>query len=112
MWMTRQPFIVVEHDVVVTEEALVGFADCPHLWCTWAVERHDKVGAPLTASLGCVRFHRHLICAEPGLPKAADEYDGGLPPRDWRNRDDAYRWALTARGYQPHVHHPALRHLR
>ena len=97
-----EPFIVVEHDIVVRPETLRELRDCPEDWCAVG---YKYLNEPSAYGMGCVKFSDRLICRSPYLfQKIANEGDSLHPPRHWC-RLDAHIWeALTERGEHRHDH--------
>jgi hypothetical protein len=105
-----EPFIVVEHDIVVRPETLRELRDCPEDWCAMPYPYLNEKEA---WGMGCVKFSDRLICRSPHLfSRIANEGDPLHPPRHWC-RLDAHIWeALTERGEVRHDHPgPALGHI-
>ncbi len=105
-----EPFIVVEHDIVVRPETLRELRDCPEDWCA---APYPYLNESEAWGMGCVKFSDRLICRSPYLfQKIANEGDSLHPPRHWC-RLDAHIWeALTERGEHRHDHPgPALGHI-
>jgi hypothetical protein len=105
-----EPFIVVEHDIVVRPETLRELRDCPEDWCAMPYPYLNEKEA---WGMGCVKFSDRLICRSPHLfSRIANEGDPLHPPRHWC-RLDAHIWeALTERGEHRHDHPgPALGHI-
>jgi hypothetical protein len=105
-----EPFIVVEHDIVVRPETLRELRDCPEDWCAAPYPYLNEAEA---WGMGCVKFSDRLICRSPYLfQKISNEGDPLHPPRHWC-RLDAHIWeALTERGEHRHDHPgPALGHV-
>lgn len=99
LWMEGEPFILVEHDIVVTRWALDDLTACPERWCAFLY--HEEVGEPVSG-LGCTKF----------VPDPSVSLDlGGLPDPIWQNVDATVAGLLHAAGWQVHEHGPWLRHL-
>lgn len=108
LWATGEDFAIVEHDIEVHEYALQDFMDCREPWCS----NEYKVGEALIAyGLGCVRFRKELMEAEPDAIVAHTALGPGLTPaRDWRRLDVRTVSTLRTRGYEPCVHEPPVNH--
>ena len=105
-----EPFIVVEHDIVVRPETLRELRDCPEDWCA---APYPYLGKEEAWGMGCVKFTDRLIVRNPWIFRDREhEGDKLHPPRHWC-RVDALVWAaLTAQGERRHDHPgPALGHL-
>lgn len=113
LWATGEGFLIVEQDIELVEGVVEGLAACPQWWCLhpypgggWATG-----GDPLLyQSLGCTRFSSDLLRAEPDLMSEVGSVSEGLPAKDWRRLDVTIGPRLNWRGYQPHVHWPAVIH--
>ncbi|MHB8490616.1 MAG: hypothetical protein ACYDA6_00155 [Solirubrobacteraceae bacterium] len=113
LWAAGDGFLLVEHDIELHDRVLPELQACPEPWCTfpypgagWA-----QTGDPLLYdSLGCTRFSSALLAAEPDVMAEAARASGGLEPGDWRHMDVSLNPRLRWRGYEPHVHWPAVAH--
>lgn len=95
LWATGEPFIVVEHDIVIRDDTLAELEACPHRWCAFLY--HEAPGEPVSG-LGCAKL----------TP------DGSRFPDievQWGNVDYEVAEQLRARGMTVHEHGPWLRHL-
>lgn len=105
-----EPFIVVEHDIVVRPETLRELRDCPEDWCAMP---YPYLNDEEAWGMGCVKFtdrlivRNHQMFLDIGLAS-----DALHPPRHWCTMD-ARIWAyLNARGEKRHDHPgPALGHI-
>jgi hypothetical protein len=105
-----EPFIVVEHDIIVRPETLRELRDCPEDWCAAPYPYLDK---PEAWGMGCVKFTDRLIVRNyqifEQIGKVSDERH---PPRHWCWMDLLIWTALTERGEHRHDHPgPPLGHL-
>lgn len=116
LWHAGDDFLLIEHDIELTEAALAQALDCP---CIWSTSPYRGPGTSyegatvLTGSLGCTRFRAELIAAVPGaLAEVGNVDDGGpaVPLRDWRRLDARLLGVLMAHGYAPHVHAEVIHH--
>lgn len=117
-WWTQaliedESFIVIEHDVLPTFEAVQSLIDCPQMWCgvTYPIWERPAV------FLGCTKFSAQMVRALPGLPQLlVDEtkpWGIAAPLQRWKALDGVLMLALQDQGFRIHAHdeHPA-RHLR
>lgn len=111
LWAEGKDFVIVEQDVVITDDVIPGFTWCDCMWATHPIPRHRPPHDPLYASLGCVRFHADLIAEHPDLIEVAARFSSGQPAGHWAYLDVAIDVTLRGRGYEPHVHDPPLVHL-
>jgi hypothetical protein len=105
-----EPFIVVEHDIVVRPETLRELRDCPEDWCSMPYPYLNEAEA---WGMGCVKFSDRLIVRNPWIfQQFENDGDSLHPPRHWC-RLDAHIWAaLTENGEHRHDHPgPALGHV-
>lgn len=105
-----EPFIVVEHDIIVRPETLRELRDCPEDWCSAPYPYLDK---PEAWGMGCVKFTDRLIVRNyqifDQIGRVSDEQH---PPRHWCWMDLLIWTALTERGEKRHDHPgPALGHV-
>ncbi len=86
--------LLIEHDVVVHQNAVLALDSCPRPWCVVPYDDHR--------ALGCARFR----------PTDLEVDLADLESAPWWRLDQAvYEW-LAAAGHQPHLHPGLARHLR
>jgi hypothetical protein len=95
LWDEGEPFVLVEHDIVVRPSTIQRLEDCPEPWCGFVY--HEAPGEPV-AGLGCTKFTPTF-----DLPV--------LEPLVWQNVDSAVSGIMRNHGLVRHDHHPWLRHL-
>lgn len=100
LWNDRQPFVLVEHDVVVDRDTIPSLATCPRPWC--AFPYHELPGDPVTG-LGCTK----ITPDGSGIDVLDPKYGNPV----WQNVDSVVGGILTDRYHKVHVHEPWLRHL-
>jgi len=99
LWFHGEPFIIVEHDIVVTAQALDDLASCGSPWCAFVY--HEEIGEPVSG-MGCTKI----------VPKMGMALDlAGMPDPVWQNVDTTVAGILQAAGWTVHEHGPWLRHL-
>ena len=105
-----QPFIVVEHDIIIRPETLRELRDCPEDWCSIPYPYLDK---PEAWGMGCVKFTDRLIVRNYSMFRdLAPVGDALHPPMHWCIIDWRIWQYLTAKGEQRHDHPgPALGHV-
>ena len=104
-----EPFILVEHDIVVRPETLRELRDCPEDWCAAPFEYLDK---PEAWGMGCVKFSDRLIARNLNLFHEISEIEDAHPARHWCVMDYRIWTYLTSRGEHRHDHPgPALEHI-
>jgi hypothetical protein len=94
LWEDSEPFVLVEHDVLVRPDTIPELEACPERWCAFSI----WMGEGTVATFGCVRFRPHGRWPVPG-------------PVEWQGLDMATEYALTGLGWTKHVHGPVLGHL-
>lgn len=118
-WARRESFLNVEHDIEIHERVLKQATYCPQPWCVWPYmgpgwpnHHPPHEDAYLYQSLGCVRFHRRLLEAEPdAMQMAAGMAHGAeFQSAHWLRMDAEISPWLIGRGYHPHIHWPAVIH--
>src|ERR1700733_7173190 len=57
LWKEQESFIVIEHDIIVTEAAIVGLIECPNTWCSCPYPWYDS----LLHGLGCTKFDQQIM---------------------------------------------------
>lgn len=114
LWREAEDFLVVEHDIELTAEALREALECP---CEWSTSPFPSPGpSPFTMSLGCTRFRKSLM---EQLPQAVDRAnridDSGsvCPPGHWKLLDARLYSVLRGTApdlRSPHLHSPVPHH--
>ena len=104
-----EPFIVVEHDIVVRPETLRELRDCPEDWCSAPYPYLDK---PEAWGMGCVKFSDRLIVRNYQMFTEISQWQGTHPARHWCTIDAQVWEYLTSRGEKRHDHPgPLLGHV-
>jgi hypothetical protein len=97
VWNKGEPFIIVEHDVLVRSDTIERLAACPRQWCSQRVHSVDVGhGRAWVAALGCAHFRP----------------EGEYPIREpvsWKELDMATEDYLTLERFQKkHIHRSLL----
>jgi hypothetical protein len=102
LWLTGEPFVIVEHDIVVSRYTLTTFDRCDQPWC---VAKYAYLGGNYWG-LGCTRFAGSLTRAFPDMVEDVATYeDERHPPAHWCSLDAAITQALHRRlRAWPHLH--------
>jgi len=96
LWTKGEPFILVEHDVLVEPDTIANLSECSGPWCAYAIHSVDiGTGQPWVATFGCVRF-----CPSGPWPL--------FEPVEWTWLDMATEEALHELDWTKHVHEPML----
>ena len=102
-WRTGMDFLVVEHDIVVTDEAIQDLVDCPEPWCA----QPYMVAGEVQVALGCTRFRGEFTQHWEGFWEyVADEIG-----THWAILDAALRTTLGNLGVEVHQHSIQVEHL-
>lgn len=113
LWAARKPFLVVEHDIEVTSEALTEALDCT---CTWGVSPYRGPDQGLIdRALGFTRFRPAIMEASPDAmsrANAINDHGPGAPPGHWKLLDARLLSVLTGDGHRPHLHSEVPHHHR
>lgn len=113
VWNEGETFIVVEHDVSPSIEALTDLWECPGLWCIqpyW----HPAVGLVRTA-LGCAKFGASAMVKVPDLFEIIRDLpfhpgDPELVPTHWKSLNVFMVGVLYSRGLKHHEHNIRVDH--
>jgi len=97
LWDARQPFILVEHDIIPFPGALRELWMCPEPWCGFPY----YVFGELRSYLGCTKFDPSRL-GECPLP------DDLMP---WQTIDKLIEKSLMKRTFGGHLHSPPVTHL-
>lgn len=113
LWARGEDFTIVEHDNIPRPDFADELDACPEVWCgfsypvtlpTGQVVSVAEWGAPPHATaLGCVRFRRALLEAEPDAVESMGD-------KTWRRLDYSLVLLLMSRGYRCHRHFPDIGH--
>src|SRR5258708_8001856 len=117
LWSQREPFIVIEQDVLPNDQQFSAMMACPEPWCAGVHKLRDD--APEIWSMGLMKFGAQLLGTRYSqLYTGEVEADGAqmfasvLGANKHFNRVDlAIYQVLALRGFdKPHLHGPAARH--
>lgn len=127
--IAKHDLMIVEQDIVVREDIIDQFENCPFAWCVFPYNG-------LTESLGCTRFRQEAIkninfldvpnslMSWPVEEAHRPLFSWPSPTRNlpcdhcklyapcWRHLDVRLAGALKEKGYRVHVHAPDVRHLK
>lgn len=109
LWDDARDFIIVEQDIVPTNEVLNSFEGCKHDYCC---APYPYFGSAIYAGLGCVRFREGIIRRVPNLMDmvALHDYEGHCP-KHWCTLDAAIQREL-AKLHEPRcLQHAQVGHL-
>jgi len=110
-WKCQETFLLVEHDIEIHKGVVESAKHCKQPWCVWPYMGHSQEEI---WALGCVKFGRRLMLAQPTLMDEVGEIqsDCAIPKRHWKRLDARILVTLRAHGYaQPHVHESVKHHL-
>lgn len=110
LWAKQQTFVVVEHDIVVTPDAVDELLACQRPWCSFA---YTYAGTQY-AGLGCAKFEAKLMTAHPDVfDIVATMSDEGHNQKHWCRLDGWSQNVLRdTYGEELHVHIGGLVHIR
>ncbi|MBU6427631.1 MAG: hypothetical protein KGR26_01345 [Cyanobacteria bacterium REEB65] len=110
LWERRQPFIIVEHDVIVRPDTFDELSECSESpWCAFPIPYLQGQ----YAGMGCVRFGAEIMNAVPdALKKVAEMKNDRHEPKHWCTVDGFLRVVLHNARMTQHEHLPALGHWR
>jgi hypothetical protein len=102
VWAQRQTIIVVEEDVVPSDEALEDLWRCEGHWCAQPYPHGDQ---DTYYGLGCVKFDALVMDEFPDLWQAVAELaNTEHAPKDLRRLDFWSAGMLYEHGYERHHH--------
>jgi hypothetical protein len=107
-WSTGRSFLVIEHDIVPTAEAIESLARCRQPWCSCPYSM-GLGSLPSGIGLGCTRFAGRLTRRLPdAMTNVNISESHGAPPRTWQVTDARVYMELNRHGLEPHIHwdHP------
>ena len=109
-WAHGVGFAVVEQDIVIRQDVVDAFDECPEPYCCFPYAWTTDIGP----ALGCTRFRSELLSAHPEAMRDAVATPSAYgQPGHWR-QIDVYLMRRILRdrhGLQPHVHLPPVEHL-
>ena len=108
LWEAGDDFVLVEQDIIVREDTLESFDDCPHPWCAAG---YRYLGSASYMGIGCVRFRAALLRRHPEMmDRVANRSYPNHGPKHWCTLDAAMQTELQ--GAREHVHgHGTVGHL-
>ena len=106
LWSVGEGFGLLEHDLAPSDALLSELLACPHEWCA-APYLYAPQGKRILiwGGLGCTKFRESLLRREPDAMARIERCH-------WEVLDLNLADLLMKRGYEPHSHLPACRHLR
>ncbi|HUX70787.1 MAG TPA: hypothetical protein VMV41_09780 [Cellulomonadaceae bacterium] len=111
LWAQGDDIVVVEHDIVIHEEVLPRFEDCPNVWCANPYPYAFGNSDPYHGT-GCVRFRAALTVEFPDLWERVGQRKGPKhPQRHWCSLDGWSQLELWPRNYRQCHHTPAVGHV-
>jgi len=115
LWAEARDFLIVEHDMVATAEAIEEMDRCPKTWCTNPYPCNEW-GTLIEVAFGFSRFRRPLMEKEPDAMEATVDVpvmvNGHLwPPRHFQGLDCRFDCVMGARSYRQHAHQAVIEHL-
>jgi len=110
LWREQRDYIIVEHDIVIHEDAISQFEACPEPWCTFGYP-YFLGDAPYHGT-GCVRWRAEAMRAMPDLLEVVGEMSGPHhPQRHWCSLDGFSQATIWARSdFRAHHHDPPVGH--
>lgn len=108
LWDRREPFAIVEQDIVVNPDTIVGFEACVNDWC---IARYPYL-AGMYGGLGCVRFREPIMRNVPDAMLRVAEFNyPGHGLKHWCTLDAGLQRLLAARGQRMCHDHQPVGHL-
>jgi hypothetical protein len=106
LWAERETVVIIEHDIVPNHGCVEELFGCSAIWCAFSYQWRNEfgeVGVGLSHQLGCTKISAHLMNA---LPDLWNE------PCHWSLCDQRLFFAAREIGREPHLHRPAVIHLK
>ena len=100
LWHRGDGCVLVEHDIVPNPDSIKSLLACPEPWCSGVYQ----VGINIGSWLGLVKFSPELMQA---VPDALNRMEN----THWKSLDGQLLPYLWQKGYHPHKHYPAVRHI-
>lgn len=108
LWSEREPFIVVEHDIIVTEAAIAGLIECPQPWCSCPYPWYNST----LTGLGCTKFDLSIMQDFPSLfDEVAKIHTDMHPAKHWCSIDGRIRQYMGQHQRNDHLHDTPVGHL-
>lgn len=101
LWIRFAPVVIVEQDVVPWPGAIAELLACPAAWCTHSYRYDGGIG--YAHMLGFAKLSPKLMEAMP---------DVWSTPCHWSECDRRLFFAARAKSIEPHLHRPAVVHLK
>ena len=110
LWHDGEDFLLIEHDMIPTKDAVEHMECCPRWWCANAYRVNHQVG-DVIMGLGFTRFRAELCEVMADAPARAPRWSGRYPRRHWIGVDARLTRVLGEAGMAPHRHLPDVGHL-
>jgi hypothetical protein len=113
-WDGTQDLVVIEHDIVIHDQVIPQFMDCPSPWCTFPYfygPDHDP-SRVMYQALGCAKFSAECQARFPvkHIASSVSARDGVPPVPPWHSCDTYITRALIYAGIQTCLHEPWVTH--
>ena len=109
LWKAKQTFVVVEHDIVVSPDAIDELLMCASPWCGFVM----PYCGTWYSGLSCTKFEASILKAHPkALQKVATMSDVGHGQKHWCRLDGWLQGVLNGWGEEKHEHRGHIGHIR
>ena len=109
LWREKESIIIVEHDIIVTEAAIIGLLECNRTWCSCPYPWYNTT----LHGLGCTKFDQQIMGEFPKLfDEIANVSNEIHPAKHWCNIDDRIRRYFAQYQRNDHQHTDVVGHLR
>jgi hypothetical protein len=115
LWADQTDFLLVEHDMVPTVDAVTEMETCRRWWCTNPYPC-NQWGTLIEVAFGFTRFRAELMAAEPdafaatvAVPVMVNGHQ--WPARHFQGLDCRFDCVMGARRYRQHAHPAVIEHL-
>lgn len=116
LWSEGEGVILIEHDVVPTQEQLQQLVRCEHDWCAYTYHPHAgaSIEAGAIAMFGCCKLGEETMQRLPrvwsswGTSKPAEPWMLGTP--NWAWLDTRLTYYAREKGIRAHQHWPDVEH--
>lgn len=109
LWAAGRDFAIVEQDIVVLQDTMVGFEQCRYPWCSAG---YAYLGSKSYHGNGCVRYRASVMADHPDLMAVVAEYqDDRHTKGHWCSLDAAMQRELHRRRVTRCTDHGTVGHL-
>jgi hypothetical protein len=109
LWWEREPFVLLEHDILPWPGAIEELEACPRPWCSFSYHTKStqwkSEGYGVFQTFGCCKF-------APAIMDKVPDIFSKFASTSWNHLDAQFGHFMQEAGYLPHPHRPWVIHLK